>query len=330
LKTLVTGATGFIGSHLVRALVEKGRDVRCLVRKTSNTRLLKELRVELVCGDLLNKDSLIEALRDIDIVHHLAAEVYSKRTSDFFRINVLGMNNLLEACAHEPIKKFIYLSSIAVNGVPSGQGILINEESPCSPFTPYGRSKLEAEKLILCHFHKHGIPTAIIRAPVVYGPGQPYILTRIFNKIAKGRPIYIIDNGNNLRSLCYIDNLIQGILLAEDNAGLSDSVYVISDKKAYTFNEIFQTIAEAEKVKMRKVCLPSFIADIAECVFNIMCKLFNIYSIELYGILIANAELRCDISKAVKELGYKPQINIKEGVKKTFNWYQTNFISKNE
>jgi len=325
LKTLVTGATGFIGTHLVKALVEKGRDVRCLVRKTSNTTYLKKLGVELVYGDLLDRESLIDALKDIDIIHHLASEVYSKKASDFYRINVVGTKNLLEACTNKSIKKFIYLSSIAVNGVPNGKRILINEKSPCYPFTPYGKSKLVAENLILSHFHNGGISVAIIRAPVVYGPGQPYILTKIFRNISKGKTTYVIGNGNNLRSLCYVDNLIQGMLLAECNTNSSNPVYVISDKKVYTFNEILEAIAEAAKVNIQKFYLPSFIADFGKYIFNILIKVFKVYSLDLYSILTMNIDLGCDISKSEKELGYKPLINLEEGMKRTFNWYQVNW-----
>lgn len=330
MKILVTGATGFIGKHLVKALVDKGREVRCLVRKTSDTKYLKRLGAELVYGDLLDRKSLSNALKDIDIIHHLASEVYSKKASNFYITNVLGTKNLLAACANTKIKKFIYLSSIAVNGFPNSQSALINEKSPCHPFTPYGKSKLEAEKLIVNHFYKYGGAVIIIRAPVVYGPGQPHILTNFFNKIYKGKTIYIVGNGNNLRSLCYVDNLIQGILLAENKVNLGNAVYVISDKKVYTFNEILEIIAEAAKVNIQKFYLPFFIADVSKYISDTLIKVFKVYSLELYSILIMNIDLGCDISKAEKELGYKPSINLKEGMKRTFNWYQATWEISNE
>lgn len=326
MTTLVTGATGFIGKHLARTLVEQGRDVRCLVRRTSDTKYLEELGVELFYADLLNKSSLSDVFRNIDIVHHLASEVYSKKASEFYRNNILGTKNLLEACSNESIKKFIYLSSIAVNGISKNQHLLINEESPCYPFNPYGRSKLEAEKLILNYSYQYDVPIAIIRAPVVYGPGQPYILTKIFHRISKAKPVYIVGTGNNLRSLCYIDNLIQGILLAENNADQLDSVYVVSDKKAYTLNEIMQAIIEVMKVNIRIFYLPFLTADIAKIIFYILLKVFRLYSLSLYSILTMKIDLGCDISRSEKQLGYKPQIEIKEGIKRTFDWYQDNLM----
>ena len=180
MKTLVTGATGFIGTHLVKALVEQGRDVRCLVRKTGNTQHLNELGVELFYGDILNKDSLKDIAKDINFVYHLAGEIYSKRSRDFYRVNCDGTKNLVEVCLPENIDRFIFLSSIASVGPNREHGILLNEQSPCRPIDPYGRSKLGAEKLLMNFFKKHGFPIVIVRPPTVYGPsGRSQIIKKI-------------------------------------------------------------------------------------------------------------------------------------------------------
>jgi nucleoside-diphosphate-sugar epimerase len=209
LKTLVTGATGFIGTHLVKALVEEGRDVKCLVRKTSNTKFLEGLGVEFFYGDLRIKDSLKGIIKDVNIVYHLAGEIYSKRSRDFYRINLDGTKNLVEVGLSENIDKFIFLSSIAAVGPNREHDILLNEQSLCSPINPYGRSKLEAEKLLTKFFEKYEFPAIIIRAPIIYGPSkQSNIITKILHMIYKNR-FLIMGDGKNLRSLCYIDNLFQ-------------------------------------------------------------------------------------------------------------------------
>jgi len=327
-KTLVTGATGFIGTHLVRVLVEKGRDVRCLVRKNSNKSGLEKLGVELAYGDLLDKQSLEEAVKEVDIVHHLAGEVYSFRVRDYYKNNIDGTKNLLEACHDKKIIKFIYLSSIAAVGQNQSQNVLLNEESPCHPTTPYGKSKLAAEKLLLESFDIHKVPIVIIRPPVVYGPGQPHVLTRLFRMIHDGK-FKIIGNGNNIKSFCYIDNLIQGILLAEESDKSMGRIYFISDNETHTPNEMAQTIAIEGGVALSKMHFPSFISSLSGYLLMVLEKLFGIYSISLYAIKIMTVDFGCDILRAKEELGYYPNINLQEGIKRTVQWCREEGLFQN-
>lgn len=318
MKTLVTGATGFIGTHLVKTLVEKGRDVRCLVRKTSNTQYLKDSGVELYYGDLLSKDSLKGIANGINIVYHLAGEVYSNRCRDYYKINVSGTKNLLEECLPANIERFIYLSSIAAVGPSSG--ILLTEQSPCRPVNPYGKSKLETEKILVNYFDRFGFPIVILRAPIVYGPlGQHNIITKILNMISKGR-FFFVGDGKNLRSLCYVDNLIQGLTRIEKCENSIGEIYFISDERPYTFNEIFQIIAEQFEKNLHDGYLPYWIGQI--CGFA--CKsvaMLGFYSLSLNAIWNMTLDMACDISKAEKELNYKPRIKFKEGIKKTIKYY---------
>jgi len=174
MNILITGATGFIGKHLARALSEI-YSVRCLVRKTSDISDLRNLNVEMAHGDLLVKDSLESALDGIDLIYHLAGEVYSRKKDDYYKGNILSTNNLLEICKEKGIKRIIYLSSTAVYK-PMADKILLTEESKCEPITFYGKTKLHAEQLI----KQHNVPWVIVRAPVIYGPHQPTLLNRFF------------------------------------------------------------------------------------------------------------------------------------------------------
>ena len=320
MKTLVTGATGFIGTHLVKALVEKGRDVRCLVRKTSNTTYLKKLGVELVYGDLLDRDSLKGIVKGVNIVYHLAGEVYSKRTSDYYKVNVDGTKNLLEACLPEKIKKFIYLSSISAVGPNPKQGILLNEKSPCKPITPYGKSKFEAEKLLMEFFEKYRFPVVIIRAPTVYGPlGQPEMVTKIIRMIHKGH-FLIVGSGKNLRSLCYVDNLIQGLTAVERISKSIGEIYFVSDEETYTYNEIFQIVAQQLGIGLKETHLPSWIGEICNFAFRSLSML-GFCPLPLYVVGSLVFDLACDIRKAKEQLNYKPRIDFKEGIERTIRYY---------
>jgi nucleoside-diphosphate-sugar epimerase len=309
LKTLVTGATGFIGTHLVKALVEEGRDVKCLVRKTSNTKFLEGLGVEFFYGDLRIKDSLKGIIKDVNIVYHLAGEIYSKRSRDFYRINLDGTKNLVEVGLSENIDKFIFLSSIAAVGPNREHDILLNEQSLCSPINPYGRSKLEAEKLLTKFFEKYEFPAIIIRAPIIYGPSkQSNIITKILHMIYKNR-FLIMGDGKNLRSLCYIDNLFQGLTRVEESSNSIGGIYFVSDEKPYTFNEIFQTIAQQLGTSLKETHLPNCIGKAC----GLACKLLatiGFYSSSLNTIWNMVLDMACDISKAKRELNYNPRVSI--------------------
>ena len=320
MKTLVTGASGFIGKHLVRTLLEQGRDVRCLVRKTSDTRYLEELGVELFYGDLLDKDSLKDIAKGVNIVYHLAGEIYSNRCKDFYRVNFDGTRNLVEVCRTEKLEKFVFLSSIAAVGPNRKRGILLNEQSPCKPLDPYGRSKLQAEQLLIQFLEKNVFPVVIIRAPTVYGPlGKSIILKKILDKIRTGHFI-TLGNGNNLRSMCYIDNLIQGLMAAERSSNSGGEVYFISDERAYTYNEIFQKIAEQFEATLKESHLPRWLGEICGFAFKLI-SITGLYALPLYMAWHMVLDMACDIKKAKELLNYKPRIETKEGIERTVKYF---------
>ena len=316
MTTLVTGATGFIGTHLIKALVNEGRDVRCLTRTPDNKKKIEALGAEAFVGDLLKTNSLSAALKGVNVIYHLAGEVYSRNVKDYVAVNVAGTQNLLECCRNNGIGRFIHCSSIAAAGPNPDKNTLLTENLPCNPITPYGQSKLEAEKIVLHYYETFKLPVVIIRPPTVYGPGQSDAITEFFRQVKKGK-FYIIDDGQYLRSLCYVTNLIDGFLLAEKNREAVGEIFYISDKEVYTFKEIALKIAEAENIKLVFANLPSAIAATAMFTFNILQKYFNVNILKLYTIGTLKINLGCSIKKAEKVLSYRPNINLKEGLLRT-------------
>jgi nucleoside-diphosphate-sugar epimerase len=322
-KTLITGATGFIGKHLVKTLVEQGRDVRCLVRKTSDTQYLKRLGVELFYGDLLNRDSLKNIVKGVNIVHHLAGEVYSPRSDDYFKINVKGTKNLLEACPPENIERFIFLSSIQATGPNRKQGILLNERSTCKPITSYGKSKREAEQLIYKRYKASAFPVVIIRAPMVYGPGSLKCRSAaLFQRINKGT-FRLIGKDDHLISTCYIDNLIHGISLAEKHKNAIGKTYFIADQKAHTLLELSNTIAKELTVKLPIGRVPASVAYLITMLLLLPNKMLNFSRLFSWDTMkeITN-DWACKISFIESDLGYKPSIDFNEGVRTTALWFK--------
>ena len=173
MKVLVTGATGFIGSHLVDALVGRRHEVRCLVRKTSNVQHLEKLSVELVYGDINDSSSLGEAVKGVDTVYHLvgggAVSTISKSGYlKLYELNVTSAKRLLEACSSSSVNKFILFSSASAIGLH--KNVLVNEDTPCRPETPHELAKYESEQVALKYCCQHKIRLTIIRPTQIYGP----------------------------------------------------------------------------------------------------------------------------------------------------------------
>jgi nucleoside-diphosphate-sugar epimerase len=320
MNILVTGATGFIGRHLTAAL-SKNYSVRCLVRKTSDISGLRNFNVDITYGDLLVKDSLWPALDKIDLIYHLAGEVYSRHKDDYYKGNVLATQNLLEACKEKGKNRIIFLSSIGVYK-PAATKILLTEESECEPITFYGKTKLDAEGLI----KEYNIPWAIVRAPIIYGPHQPPILNRFFLDAFNKRKIYIVGKGDNPRSLCFIGNLVDGLMLLASKPDTNGKTYILSDNSPYTFDEIITTISIVIEQAIKVVHLPNILGNISWQIYNLMGKLFNLYFIELYVIKTMQLHWGCDITKAKKEIGYNPSVTLEMGIKSTMDWIKNNYI----
>ncbi len=320
MKVLITGATGYIGSSLAKKLKEDGHYVRCLVRTNSNVSYLKELDLDLHKGNLLDIVTLKNLTNEVDIVYHLGGVIYARSSSRFHKCNVEGTKNLLETCKNSRIMKFIYISSAAVYKPPLGK-VLLKESSLCEPITLYGRSKLEAEQLVRYYETTYKIPAIIVRAPVIYGPKEPRELTKFFLTLIKNKKAFVIGDGNNFRSLCYIDNLVNGlILIAESSSANAGKIYNISDDVAYTYNEIIKMSSEIIHDSIKICYLPNLIGNIFWTIFSIFEKVFGIYFIELYAIKSMTLNLGCDVTKIKQELGYRPTIDLRNGLSKTFTW----------
>jgi len=240
LKALVTGANGFVGSHLVEGLLDKGYRVRCLVRKTSNKRWLSGLEVEFVHGDITEKSSLKSVVKDVDLVFHVAGLTKAKNRDEYVRTNAEGTKNLVEACleGNANIQRFVYVSSQAAVG-PGNDEQPLNETASCRPITYYGESKLQGERIVLQHISK--LPITVVRPPAVYGPRDSDMLG--FFKVANKGFRISFGRGESFLSLCYVKDLVDGIILAAENPKSIGQIYFIADDKVYSWREAFKIIA---------------------------------------------------------------------------------------
>lgn len=321
MKIAVTGGSGFIGSHLVQKLVSEGHEIKVLVRKTSNTKNLKTLNVKLVVGDIRDRESVESLVDDVEIVYHNAAKVYTGSIDEFWSVNLQGTENMLRACLNRSINKFIHVSSVGVTG--NIKNPPANESHPYNPTFPYDRSKCAAEKLALQYNLKHEMPITIVRPTAVYGPGH-HLFPRFYQAVQKGF-FPFIGSMKNLIHLCYIDNLIQGIMLAADKRESTGEIYIIGDEKPVTWIEHIKTIAEVIGVNPPSLHVPLSLMKVIIYLSEFKSWMFGGEPLLTQRWLEEiTKNFAYDITKAKKSLGYNPKISLKEGISRTVKWYRQN------
>jgi len=331
MKTLITGATGFIGRRLLKKLLAEDRDICCLIRNSSNISDLESKGIGFMYGDIKNFSSIQKALNDVDVIYHLAADANPSnyRPYEDYEINVIGTENILKAAMDKnSIKKIVFMSSIAATG-PSRDGNLLDENSKMEPITNYGISKVNAENIANEYYRKYNIPIVIIRPPMVYGIGDKDwigFFQMIKNAGENDRKLFVPGHHKNLFDFCYVDNLVEGIVLAEKSNETIGKTYFLTDRKTYTIEEILIAVSKAYGVNVpKKFYSEKFMIGLAK----ILDKLGKIFH---FDGPISERDIKwmttnywiCNSKKAEEEFGYNPSISLEEGIKRTVNWYQNN------
>lgn len=323
MKALVTGATGFIGSHLVEQLHAKGYEIRTLVRKTSDTKWIDHMPVERVVGSLSDPESLRKSVEGVDYVYHIAGVVAAKTREGFYQGNVEATRNLLQAVkeANPDLKRFIHASSLAAVGPAESELYPVDERKLLQPITTYGQSKAEAERVV--QEFAGDLPTTIVRPPAVYGPRDIGVYS-FFQVAAKGiAPL--IGFGRKVVSLVHVDDLVRGFILAGERPEGEGQTYFISSEDFYTWEQVGEvTAAIFGKKKARYVRIPHALVYAAAGLSGFAGRFQKkppILDLEK-GRDITQAFWICSVEKAKTELGYRQQMSITEGVEQTIAWYR--------
>jgi nucleoside-diphosphate-sugar epimerase len=327
-KYLITGANGFIGTHLVKFLIKQGKSVRCLAGSHGDPSCLQNLGADVIEGDIQDESVLKKAVKGMTIVYHLAAKIrpshviygYGKLAKEYLMVNTVATEKLAMACAQADVNKFVYFSSTEVFGI----GVGLKETSCCNPLTEYGKSKYYAEKLLLNLAKRNGFSVMIIRPGLIYGPGN-YALLTLF-QIIKAGIIPMIGDGSNYLPLCYIDDLIRVTYALQYKSNTADVYNIV--ERSYRYNELVQAISDSLGIKPFAVRIPRGIVHGASLVkekFETLIRLqfypfhlnINSRTMKLYS-----CDWDCLGLKAVNGSGLRYEFCLKKGIVLTTKWYK--------
>jgi len=322
MRFFVTGATGFIGSALVRKLREANHIVHALFRSKYKTASIKHPNVRLIKGDILNPISLHKAMEGCLYVFHTAAitKMWTKSPRLYYDINVTGTKNVMEAALNLGIKKVVLTSTAGVFGPSINHEVNENTIRKTKYFTKYEKSKAEADSLAL-DYVKKGINVVIVHPTRIYGPGpfrESNSITKIMKLYIKGRWPFLPGKGNKIGNYVYIDDVINGHILAMEKGHSGEKYILCGENTSYRY--FFNYLKKISQKNYFLIRLPFFTIISFSQITKNLAKIFNQYPLitpEMAKKLNQNWSVSC--GKAKKELGYRPT-SLEKGIRKTIDW----------
>lgn len=307
-RALITGGAGFIGSHIARALLERGDSVRIL--DDLSTGRMENLRdvvddVELLRADIRNEDALGQAVKDVDTVYHLAAEISVPRSIEApvrtYEVNALGTLRLLQACVSASVQSVVLSSSCAVYG--DAEALPKTEAMLPEPLSPYASSKVTGEHLMTMYARLHGIHAVSLRYFNVFGPrqdpGSEYaaVIPKFIQRMLRGRRPVIFGDGSQTRDFVYVQNVVRANLAAADANGASGGVFNVGSGIPTSIRDLVGKLGRILEADVAPEHGPARKGDI----------------LHSHG----------DISLARSELGFQPEVDLQEGLTRTVEWFRS-------
>jgi nucleoside-diphosphate-sugar epimerase len=321
-KVLITGGTGFIGSRLAARCLDRAEIVTVLGEanteaEAANRADLERAGAQVVLASVTDKDALREALREVDVVFHLAAAQHEMNIPDrrFREVNVEGTRNVIDASIEAGVTTFLHGSTIGVYGALEG---VIDEESPCDPDNIYGVTKLEGERLALSYGDR--LPVVAVRIPEVYGPGDRRLL-KLFRALQR-RKFITIGTGENLHHLIYVDDLIDGFFGAVKNPDTRGEVFLLSGEMPLSTDEMVGTIAEELGVPAPRFHFPFLPFWLVAFALEKTCRPLGIQPpLHRRRMDFFKKSFQLSHEKASRVYGFRPKTPFAEGVAATARWY---------
>ena len=321
MKVLITGATGLLGGHLLQELQQRGEQIRVLVLPVENAEKLIAQGVEVVRGDVTDASTLAPAVRDIEIIFHLAGMMGVDRPlADYRLVNVTGSENLYRAAQAAGVRRFVHTSSHTVYGL--GHGRFLAEEDALRPDPdPYSITKAEGDHLMRRLMLRSDVETVIIRPGTFFGPGDRLHFGRMAQRMKNGKGV-IIGRGDNALPFCYVTDVAQGFLLAAYHEKAPGNVYNISNDRPLTQQEIFNAIADStggKRPTRHLPYLPIYYGSIVAEKIAFITRTKPI--VTRLGAMMFGTDNRHSVEKARRELGYEPKVDIREGIRLAAAWF---------
>jgi dihydroflavonol-4-reductase len=316
---LVTGATGFLGHHLVPALKAAGYPVKVLVRSTSDVEFLQQHGVETVVGDLQDRDSLIAAMKNTRYVIHAAGlfRLWGEQRS-FEEVNVQGTAHMLEAALRSNIERFVHVSTVVVIGIPNGG--VIDEKYPCNPDDPYQRSKYDAENLVRMFAVSTRFPAIIVRPGAFYGPWGHYAWNRLFFEDPMRGLRIQVHNGQRLTFPAFVPDVAQGIIAALERGRVGETYNLSGDPIQHKeANRIISNLADMPPWRIN--CPANVMMWLARQMARVAEETHRepYYPLALAKYVFYDWNVNSE--KARTELGFTPT-PFEEGARQTVEWYK--------
>jgi nucleoside-diphosphate-sugar epimerase len=310
-RIVITGASGFIGSHLVPALAGADFEIVCILEPGAENPFVG---AQTFSADICTARGLSEALTGAKAVVHLAARNHVLRETvkdpllEYRRVNVEGTRNVIRAARKQGVGLFVHLSSIKAMG--EGTGDILDETAPCLPSTPYGISKLESEEVIQAEADRTGMAVLIFRLPMVHGPGNKGNLPRMIRWADRGLPFPLVQP-DNLRSMVYVGNVVaavKAVLESLSSGKTTQGTYIVKDEADYSTRMIYSSICRELGKAPRFLPLPAALGWIAGAISEDFRKVTSSFR-------VSSAKIR-------EEIGFVPPVSVEEGIARTVRWYK--------
>ncbi|MBU0679636.1 MAG: NAD(P)-dependent oxidoreductase [Verrucomicrobia bacterium] len=338
---LITGAPGWLGTRLTRILVEGHPDlpdlvdkeaiseIRCLTLSGADTSVLTGMsgKVKAVEGDIRD-DAAVKAFcagAEGSTIFHCAGVIHpTQGVKQFYEVNTEGTKRLLRCAEETGVKRVVVVSSNSPIGTNPSRDHRFDETSPYNPYMNYGRSKVLMEKAVADCQARGKLETVIIRPPWFYGPDQPPRQTLFFTMIKEGKGP-VVGDGGNMRSMAYVDNICQGLVLCEKASVANGQTYWIADEEPYSMNTVIDTIErllETEfgmTVAHKRMRLPHVAGQVAQLV-DWALQRAGLYQQKIHVLSEMNKTIACSVEKAKRDLGYKPTVALEEGMRRSIRW----------
>ena len=319
-KVLITGATGFVGTHLVNANLSKGNTVRAFVLPNDpELQHLQQKNVEIVIGDIRNYEDVQKAItNDIDIVFHCAAFVSDWGKREIFeQIMIKGTENVCRASFEAKIKRFVKISTNDVFGLDESQ--VMNETFPLKKWNePYPDTKIEAEEVAWKYYKKSGLPVTMVYPCWIFGPGDKTFVPHLADAVLKKEMVFMRKNA--IVWPTYIENLVDLLMLISEDDRAVGNGYLVHDGESTTLEEFTNSLAKEIGAKKVTMHIPYWLAYFAAIIMEFFGKLFRKKERPLlttYTVKNLGSKLKFSIAKAERELEWKPKISYKEGFART-------------